>query len=228
MPPRPSAECAAASSRTAVDGGLAGRCHRRIRRRGCGYDASRKREAWTTSSSTQETGPSGPRQPFVFPNNFTLLLLAALFVTYAPQGRLKPHVPIYLEALCQEGFSEVDTMRYIVAETVRLERNRAAVTRRTSAGAWVLRDGFVSTLSFVASAVRAQRHAGRWPVMVHHMTFAPRRRNNRTCGHGANALRVGEFIRPNVDVSIARATSPKRRPPWGSVRSLRIGQQWQQ
>ena len=26
----------------------AGRCHRRIRRRGCGYDASRKREAWTT------------------------------------------------------------------------------------------------------------------------------------------------------------------------------------
>ena len=31
-----------------ADGGLAGRCHRRIRRRGCGYDASRKREAWTT------------------------------------------------------------------------------------------------------------------------------------------------------------------------------------
>ncbi|UQR65017.1 hypothetical protein LRP30_07065 [Bradyrhizobium sp. C-145] len=31
-----------------ADGGLAGRCHRRIRRGGCGYDASRKREAWTT------------------------------------------------------------------------------------------------------------------------------------------------------------------------------------
>src|ERR1700741_4887300 len=31
-----------------ADGGLAGRCHRRIRRTGCGYDASRKREAWTT------------------------------------------------------------------------------------------------------------------------------------------------------------------------------------
>src|SRR5215471_6316667 len=31
-----------------ADGGLADRCHRRVRRRGCGYDASRLREAWTT------------------------------------------------------------------------------------------------------------------------------------------------------------------------------------
>jgi len=31
-----------------ADGGLADRCPRRVRRRGCGYDASRLREAWTT------------------------------------------------------------------------------------------------------------------------------------------------------------------------------------
>ncbi|SPP98238.1 Putative transposase [Bradyrhizobium vignae] len=36
------------AGRPRADGGLAGQCKRRIRRRGCGYDASRKREAWTT------------------------------------------------------------------------------------------------------------------------------------------------------------------------------------
>lgn len=30
------------------DHGLAGRCHRRIQRKGCGYDASHNREIWTT------------------------------------------------------------------------------------------------------------------------------------------------------------------------------------